>query len=62
MAIAATKTPSKNVHLIDLTDHFCDSQKCYSVVGNVAVYYDANHLNAEFSRLLAPYIERMIGL
>lgn len=62
MVIAATKTPSKNVHLIDLTDHFCDSQKCYSVVGNVAVYYDANHLNAEFSRLLAPYIERMIGL
>lgn len=48
------------VRLIDLTDHFCDTKLCYGVVGNVAVYYDANHLNGVFSRLMAPYIERKL--
>ncbi|ALO66308.1 hypothetical protein AS189_07160 [Arthrobacter alpinus] len=51
---------SPHVRLIDLTDHFCDAKLCYAVVGNVAVYYDNNHLNGEFSRLMAPFIERML--
>jgi hypothetical protein len=48
------------VGLIDLTEHFCDAKLCYGVVGNVAVYYDANHLNGVFARLMAPFIEREI--
>ncbi|WP_287931533.1 acyltransferase family protein [Arthrobacter sp.] len=51
---------SSRVKLIDLTDHFCDAGRCYAVVGNVAVYFDADHLNGEFSKLMAPYIERQL--
>ena len=58
MASAARSMKSSRVKLIDLTDHFCDASQCYAVVGNVGVYYDADHLNGEFSRLMAPYIER----
>ncbi len=60
MVAAVANMASEDVKLIDLTDHFCDSVKCYAVIGNVAVYYDANHLNGEYSRLLAPYIERKL--
>ena len=53
-AVRLMKSP--RVKLIDLTDHFCDANRCYAVVGNVAVYFDPDHLNGEFSKLLAPYI------
>ncbi|MGA7205092.1 MAG: SGNH hydrolase domain-containing protein, partial [Specibacter sp.] len=60
LVAAARAMATPKVKLIDLTDHFCDSTKCYAVVGNMAVYYDANHLNGEFSTLLAPFIERKL--
>ncbi len=47
---------------MDLTDYFCDERRCYAVVGNVAVYFDANHLNREFSRTLKPMIADALGL
>jgi peptidoglycan/LPS O-acetylase OafA/YrhL len=54
---AARATDIEHVSLVDLTDYFCDERSCYAVVGNVAVYFDANHLNREFSRSLKPMIE-----
>ena len=54
---AARETSMRDVSLVDLTDYFCDVKRCYAVVGNVAVYFDANHLNREFSRSLKPMIE-----
>jgi peptidoglycan/LPS O-acetylase OafA/YrhL len=57
MVYAARAIKSPGLKLVDLTDYFCDRNRCYSVVGNVVVYYDVNHLNGEFSRLLAPMIE-----
>jgi hypothetical protein len=57
----ARKAANPGVSVIDLTDYFCDEQKCYSVIGNVAVYYDQNHLNSEFSRSLAPMIAKALG-
>jgi peptidoglycan/LPS O-acetylase OafA/YrhL len=48
---------SDEATLLDLTDHFCDARRCYAVVGNVAVYFDGDHLNREFSRSLKPMIE-----
>jgi hypothetical protein len=47
---------------VDLTDYFCDPRRCYAVVGNVAVYFDANHLNREFSRSLKPMIEEALRI
>ena len=53
---ATRATDLRGVSLVDLTDYFCDFRWCYAVVGNVAVYFDANHLNREFSRSLRPMI------
>jgi peptidoglycan/LPS O-acetylase OafA/YrhL len=59
---ATNATHRRHVSLVDLTKYFCDQKKCYAVVGNVAVYYDANHLNREFSRSLKPMIEQSLHL
>jgi peptidoglycan/LPS O-acetylase OafA/YrhL len=53
---AARETDVENVTLVDLTDYFCDKRRCYAVVGNVAVYFDSDHLNLEFSRSLKPML------
>ena len=57
MVYAAHANKDPRLKLVDLTDYFCDSGRCYSVVGGVVVYFDVNHLNVEFSRLLGPMIE-----
>ncbi|MCW2854248.1 MAG: hypothetical protein JWM84_3912 [Nocardioides sp.] len=46
------------VHLVDLSDQFCDDTSCYAVIGGVPVYRDYSHLSQEYSTLLAPYLER----
>jgi hypothetical protein len=56
LAAAATGARDHNVRLLDFTDFFCTPEKCYTVVGGVEVYYDANHLNHEFAELLAPMV------
>jgi peptidoglycan/LPS O-acetylase OafA/YrhL len=48
------------VHLIDLTDQFCDSRLCYPVVGDLIVYRDYSHLSGEYSQALAPYISEQV--
>lgn len=40
LSLAAKQSTNPDVHLIDLTDYFCDRKKCYGVVGKVAVYFD----------------------
>jgi peptidoglycan/LPS O-acetylase OafA/YrhL len=57
MVFAAHANQDPRLKLVDLTDYFCDKSRCYSVVGGVVVYFDVNHLNVEFSRLLGPMIE-----
>ncbi|RAM35931.1 acyltransferase family protein [Arthrobacter globiformis] len=56
LTTAAKSTYNRDVQLVDLTDYFCDPRKCYTVVGGVNVYFDANHLNREYSELLAPLL------
>lgn len=43
--------------VIDLTPQFCDSEWCHAVVGDVIVYRDYSHLSAEYSTMLAPYLD-----
>ena len=62
LSLAAQASSDPGISLIDLTDYFCDQQKCYGVVGHVAVYYDPNHLNLEFSSSLEPMIAAAIGV
>jgi peptidoglycan/LPS O-acetylase OafA/YrhL len=59
--VARSMSDNPKVSLIDLTDYFCDERKCYAVVGNVAVYFDANHMNLEFARTLAPMLAEALG-
>jgi hypothetical protein len=58
----ARTTDDPQVSYIDLTDYFCDERMCYGVVGKVVVYFDANHMNVEFSRSLKPMIAAALGL
>ncbi|MDQ3787764.1 MAG: acyltransferase [Actinomycetota bacterium] len=58
----AKTTRVRDVTLIDLSDYFCDERRCYAVVGNVAVYFDGDHMNLEFSRSMKPMIAKAIGL
>jgi len=53
---AVDQLASENVELVDLTDFFCDETTCYAAIGGAVVYWDANHMSAQFSRTLAPYL------
>lgn len=53
LAETAARMNSPQVRGVDLTDFFCDLHRCYAAVGGVSVYFDANHLNAAYSRQLA---------
>ncbi|TDV54862.1 acyltransferase family protein [Actinophytocola oryzae] len=58
---AARALDNPAVSVVDLTDRFCDKQKCYAVVGGVAVYFDENHMNLEFARSLRPMLAAALG-
>jgi peptidoglycan/LPS O-acetylase OafA/YrhL len=57
----ARSSKNPGVSVVDLTDYFCDEQKCYAVVGKVPVYYDPDHLNGVYSRSLAPMLAKALG-
>ena len=46
-----------NVYFADLSDYFCDEEKCYSVIGNIIVYRDDNHITTEYMKTLAPMLK-----
>ncbi|MGN8024959.1 acyltransferase family protein [Microbacterium sp. 22242] len=46
------------VGVLDLSDRFCDRERCYAAVGGIPVYYDADHLNLEYVRLLGPLLQK----
>jgi len=42
-----------NILFADLTDYFCDQTTCFSVIGNIIVYRDDNHITATYAKTLA---------
>ena len=60
LVIAAAQINRPEVKVIDLTPNFCDERLCYAVIGGEPVYYDADHLNLRYTRMLAPQIDRLI--
>lgn len=60
LLLAAELSASPLVTAIDFTDQFCDAEKCYAVIGGIPVYYDADHLNLQYVRLLAPVIAAQV--
>jgi hypothetical protein len=61
LAAAARDLRSSRVRLIDLTDHICDAQQCFDVVGGALVHRDKTHLTPAFSASLGPYVLRGLG-
>ncbi|MDP9293533.1 MAG: acyltransferase, partial [Actinomycetota bacterium] len=59
-AVAAVRMRSPRVHVADLTQFFCDRQKCYPVVGGALVFKDTSHLTQVYSATLAPYLQRSV--
>lgn len=59
-AEAAELMGSDRVKPVDMTGFFCDLHSCYSAVGGVSVYYDANHLNGQYAKQLAPYLGALL--
>jgi hypothetical protein len=62
LLIAADPRVVAGVTAIDFTDDFCDADTCYAVVGRIPVYFDADHLNLQYVRLLAPAIAAAIDV
>nr|WP_255429796.1 acyltransferase family protein [Streptomonospora sp. PA3] len=50
--IAARETDAE-VTVVDMSEEFCQGDRCLPVVGNVLVYRDSHHMTATYSRLLA---------
>jgi hypothetical protein len=59
MVLAAQKIPSDAV-VIDLTDLFCDEDRCFAAIGGVVVYRDSHHLTSTFTVSLAPELARRL--
>ncbi|WP_295104840.1 acyltransferase family protein [uncultured Microbacterium sp.] len=57
VVVAGAQAASPSISVLDLTDRFCDATSCYAVVGGIPVYYDADHLNLEYARLLGTEID-----
>jgi hypothetical protein len=53
---AVVRVDSSMTRLLDLSDIYCDDEKCFSVIGGVTVYRDGNHLTNTFASTLAPFI------
>jgi hypothetical protein len=60
-AAAVAQLGDPRLKLVDLTPFFCDSARCYPVVGGVLVYRDVNHLTTLFAETLEPYLERELS-
>jgi hypothetical protein len=43
--------------VIDLTSYYCTADRCPSVIGDVIVYRDTNHITATFAKTLARPLE-----
>jgi peptidoglycan/LPS O-acetylase OafA/YrhL len=48
------------VPVIDVTDWFCDDRECPSIIGNILVYRDANHMTVTFSAAMASVLAEHI--
>lgn len=57
VVVAGAAGNSPDISVLDRTDRFCDDASCFAVVGGIPVYYEADHLNLEYARMLRPQIE-----
>ena len=56
-AARARPGDGRSYFAIDLSDRFCDSARCYPVLGGLLVYGWLQHQAPAFNRSLAPYLD-----
>jgi hypothetical protein len=61
LAEAARDVRSPRAKLIDLTNHFCDDRRCFSVVGGALVHHDETHMTTPFGASLGPFLLRALS-
>lgn len=49
-----------DVATLDFSDVYCPEGTCHSVIGNVMVYLDRNHITQTYSRTMLPQIEERL--
>jgi peptidoglycan/LPS O-acetylase OafA/YrhL len=59
-ATASIRLHSSRVRTVDLTRFFCDSRRCFPVIGGALVHKDNHHLTVVFATTLGPYLERAL--
>lgn len=59
-ALAAAEDDDPWSRVVDLTDVFCDQERCYPVIGNYVAYEDDVHLHRLFVRTLVPVLDTAI--
>ena len=60
-AVAAAQRHPPRVRYVNLTRFFCDSSRCFPVIGGALVYKDATHITSVYGRTLGPYLLRALG-
>ncbi|RAX17264.1 acyltransferase [Pseudarthrobacter sp. AG30] len=58
VAEAAKSMGKPNVKVLDLSDQFCDGQRCYAVIGGLQVYFDNDHAARSYIRSLVPVLSQ----
>ncbi len=61
-AFEAARDAGPRVTRVDLSDLYCDAELCHAVVGELPVYWDADHITGTFSRSLAPVLAERLDL
>ena len=59
-ALAAAGDDEARTRVVDLTDVFCDEDRCYPVIGGFIAYRDAVHLHTGFAPTLTPVLDKAI--
>ncbi|HEX2087893.1 MAG TPA: SGNH hydrolase domain-containing protein [Solirubrobacteraceae bacterium] len=57
-AVAAQRSRSRRVELVDMTRWFCDRTRCFPVVGGALVHQDRTHQTAVWNATLGAYLLR----
>ena len=60
-AVSAAQRHPPRVRYVNLTRYFCDSSRCFPVIGGALVYKDATHITSVYGRTLGPYLLRALG-
>jgi hypothetical protein len=53
---AAQQLGAPRFAVIDLSDFFCDPDRCFPVIGGALVYKDISHMTTVFGTSLGPYL------